>query len=321
MTHAFVKKATKIGMPFFFSLSLTATQPLFSDTCEQEARLLETAAVVLNDPFDLPKKPFTWTSFPRVIDEVIPTPRQAQEIADDQASTQNLNEYFQQYQHEIAQFDLPKKLFTWTSFPRIIDEVMPTPREVQEIAQNEKTTECLDDEGQPPVHCLIQFRAARFFYASRTFRNVYGLSGTNYQVEAGFPITRSFEAWTNVDSSYKNKKRHDYYHFRTQVWIKTISLGLKFVQPLSHFCDLYLGLGAAYGRVTIKNQIHVKNRRAWEKKSKNGIGAVFKLGARYSLTETIFVDLFADYLIQRVHYARHVEVGGLKVGIGIGLKM
>ncbi len=77
---------------------------------------------------------------------------------------------------------------------------------------------------------------------------------------------------------------------------------------------LYLGLG-------INNAlVYVHNHDDYVKKHvrKDWIGGVAKLGIYIEPINHLFVDVFADYLYQEIHFASWQQIGGLKVGCGIG---
>lgn len=161
----------------------------------------------------------------------------------------------------------------------------------------------------------IQFRGAAFFPASKRFREVYGHAGANYQIEASTKVNSSLEAWVNLDWYMRN--HHIIQSCSSRVKIANFSLGLKYVHTFTDYLDGYLGLGPSLGWLSIHN-------RSWfmsQRRSRFALGAVFKGGLRLYVTKNLFLDLFADYLAERVHFNNHhVQIGGLKTGVGVGVR-
>lgn len=50
-------------------------------------------------------------------------------------------------------------------------------------------------------------------------------------------------------------------------------------------------------------------------------GGVLKSGMYVWINQCAFVDLFVDYLYQPVHFETHVDIGGVKVGAGLGVEI
>ena len=166
----------------------------------------------------------------------------------------------------------------------------------------------------------IEIRGAAFFPASHRFREVYENIGGNYQVELSTSTCicqREFNLWANFDWYSKKNKKHDCCDYYTRVEIPTISGGLKYYFPCTCFCsnfDFYLGLGVTYSRIHLKSESCCVK----EKKCKDSIGGVIKSGINYYFCRNFFLDVFVDYVYQPVSFHKHVDVGGLKVGGGLG---
>lgn len=166
----------------------------------------------------------------------------------------------------------------------------------------------------------IEVRSAAFFHTSSKFRTVYGDVGPCFSVEASraLPIFNCFcapyEAWVNFDWFAKEKKQKDCC-CKSKVQIQNISLGLKYVYSRCERFDIYIGLGASGSEITLHNKSFCESERV----CKRIIGGIIKIGARQYLSHCIFSDIFADYLYQPVRYQRRVDIGGLKVGLGIGV--
>ena len=165
----------------------------------------------------------------------------------------------------------------------------------------------------------VEIRGAAFVPVSSKFRDAYQDVGPNYQVEVASQIDCCWpvELWTNFDW-YSKTRKHECY--KTRVQIPTVSSGLKYMFQTLCFCpDLkfYAGLGISFSRVYLKNESCCTEN---DKTSKFSVGGVFKSGVYYEFCENFFLDVFADYFYQPVCFHKHVDVGGLKVGAGIGIR-
>lgn len=78
-----------------------------------------------------------------------------------------------------------------------------------------------------------------------------------------------------------------------------------------------MGAGPSFGRIWLKNKPHYRED---ERTTKTVFGGVVKSGIYYTITDCLFLDLFVDYLYQPVHFDKHVNIGGVKIGAGIGVK-
>lgn len=161
----------------------------------------------------------------------------------------------------------------------------------------------------------VEFRSAAFFHSSERFREIYGNSGTNYQLEASTKLYDYLDGWTNLDWFSKQGKS-DGFNNPTRVNIVNISIGIKFPYQFSEQFTAYIGIGPSFARIWLKN----KSRCSRETVSKFATGGILKIGIYYFITTNVFIDLFADYLYQPVNFKTRVDCGGFKTGAGLGIK-
>ncbi len=161
---------------------------------------------------------------------------------------------------------------------------------------------------------LMQMRWSSFFPVSKRFREIYGHRISDFQIEISRDIEGPYSGWVNFD--WLTKQRHVGGCCRTRVRLRQISFGLKWAYPFLDCMDAYLGFGPSLGKITLHN----KSCCVRQRKSKYLIGLMVKSGVRCYISEEIFIDFFVDYLLQRVHFDHHLEVGGLKAGIGFGVR-
>lgn len=161
----------------------------------------------------------------------------------------------------------------------------------------------------------VEIRSAAFFHSSKRFREIYGNVGACYEFEISTKLHSCCDAWTNFDWFSKHGKS-DGFSDPTRVSIANISLGLKFPYQFSEQFTAYIGIGPSLSRIMLKN----KYQSGTENTSKLAVGGVLKTGINYSIYKNVFVDLFFDYLYQPVNFETNVDIGGIKTGIGVGVK-
>lgn len=164
------------------------------------------------------------------------------------------------------------------------------------------------------IKCEI--RSAAFYHSSNRFREIYGDVGVNYQLEASTCLNPCLDGWINLDW-FSDDATIKECHARTKANIASVSFGLKYPYQ---FCDKfigYIGVGPSISRIWLKN----KNQCEHEKVSKLAFGCILKTGIYYFINCNVFIDFFADYLYQPVHFEKRVDIGGIKTGIGIGIQL
>lgn len=162
----------------------------------------------------------------------------------------------------------------------------------------------------------IEFRSAAFFHSSERFREIYGTVGTSYQLEASTKFYDCLDGWANFDWSSEHGKSVGF-NDPTRVTIANISLGIKIPYQFSEKFTAYIGIGPNLSRIWLKNKSQFSGH---EDISKLAIGGILKTSIYYFITRQVFIDVFVDYLYQPVHFETHVNIGGIKTGIGIGCK-
>ena len=163
-----------------------------------------------------------------------------------------------------------------------------------------------------PIH--IDGRVAAFYPTSHLFREIYSDCLAAYEVEAGKAFWNNYEIWGDV--SWLSAEGHTKtFHNKTRFRNTNFSLGGKYLWDLCDCTQLYFGLGINAAYVHVHNDSHHVKRNV----HKNGVGGVVKLGIYAEPIDHLLFELFVDYLYQRIHFERHVEIGGFKFGGGIGL--
>jgi hypothetical protein len=166
----------------------------------------------------------------------------------------------------------------------------------------------------------IELRAAAFLPASHRFKKIYGDLGTSLQLEAarGLKNCKYLEVWENLEWIFMHGKP-----IRscgsTKIDIVNISLGLKTIgKVISNTVYLYVGLGVDFGVISLNNHMHCGPERLKQHKTSSAWGGIGKMGAQIFLRPGLYLNAFGDYLYLPVAYHRTVDVGGWKIGIGLG---
>ncbi len=158
----------------------------------------------------------------------------------------------------------------------------------------------------------VEVRAAAFFPASSRCREVYGNVSPDFQIQAAASYCGCYEVWTNVDCFYHYRRQNSCCN--SSETVINGSVGLNYVIPFCGCMDAYAGIGAAFGHIILKNETCCRDERV----SKYAFGGVLKSGMRYYFDNCVFVDLFFDYIYQPVHFHKTIDVGGPKLGLGLG---
>ncbi len=161
----------------------------------------------------------------------------------------------------------------------------------------------------------MEIRFAESLHSSDRFSKIYGNWGASYEVEASTQLPYCIDGWCNFDWFSKHG-RSEGLDNPTRVQIATVSLGVRFPYQFCERFTGYLGIGPTISRIWIKNNSECSRGKT----SKLLIGGVLKSGVIYSLCGNIFCDFFADYIYQPVHFETQVDIGGLKLGAGVGIE-
>jgi len=164
------------------------------------------------------------------------------------------------------------------------------------------------------------------YHPTHKFRKIYGNWMSQYQIEGSRKILQDWKLWTNA--TWMQKKGHsEGLHNDTKLYLIPLSLGLKRSFCFNDQFQLYLGAGASYAFLHIRDH----SSHVIKHSSKQGFGAVFKSGIYFPFANCFFFDLFADYLYQPFHFSkrhhsprveRHsINAGGWSLGIGIGVRL
>lgn len=172
-----------------------------------------------------------------------------------------------------------------------------------------------EEEESPADHELkntFQVRVDAFFPASHRFRDIYGTVAPTYEIEASRKLNSFIDGWVNFDWFFKHGEAGC--HTPTKITVANGSFGIKFPFKISTHVKFYVGLGPTFAGVWLHNKSHCNHEHV----SKFSFGGIAKSGFIFSINKHVFFDLFADYFYQPVHFKNHVNLGGLRAGLGLG---
>lgn len=205
-------------------------------------------------------------------------------------------------------------------------------------------TDCIPD-CECNTDWTLEVRGAYYQPSSKQLRKVYSSCLLDYQVTVAKRVHPFCEVWGEFDWTVKEGKAHrlaDYYDYRfkdkTKLSIIPISLGLKAIYSIFPFIDIYAGAGVSYSFLIIKNHCEGDysywgySHSPFKKEiNKSGFGGLFKAGFQIAMSESTFLDFFADYTLQRFHFSKHesdsgrsvfkhhLDCSGFKFGAGFGV--
>ena len=161
----------------------------------------------------------------------------------------------------------------------------------------------------------IKVRGAAFIPTSKLFRCIYGKAGGCFEIEGAVSLCDYGQLWANFD--WFSKCGHSIgFCNPTHIQVPSFSIGLKGVYDVSDCTSLYLGLGPNFSKIRIKN----KSLCGVDCCSKGAVGLVIKSGVDFDVCDCVFVDLFVDYLYQPVKFQCRENVGGVRIGAGLGTR-
>lgn len=163
------------------------------------------------------------------------------------------------------------------------------------------------------ANMALEFRTGAFLPSDHRFRDIYGDAKVCYEVEASTDLCGDIDMWTNFN--FFTADGHVRNCGSSRIHIYSIAVGPKMDFCLTECVNLYAGIGLSVASTKIKN--HSCNK---ESVTKASWGGVLKSGFNIALYECVFLDLFADYVYQPVSYHRRTNVGGFRLGAGIGAK-
>lgn len=175
------------------------------------------------------------------------------------------------------------------------------------------------------AYSTIEVRTSAFFPMSHHFREIYDDVGIDYEVEIATTIPCTcIELWANFDWFSEDGHPKGSCNGRTEIEVANLSAGVKASCPICGCLYAYLGIGPTFGWVWVDNKWDCcdssRCKRNKDKDERFAVGGVLKTGFNYYFTQCFFLDLFADYFYQPVHFHHDNchDIGGFRLGAGLG---
>jgi hypothetical protein len=187
----------------------------------------------------------------------------------------------------------------------------------------------------------LEVRTACFSPTEKKVRDIYSCAWIDFEVFVSKQISQYWQVWGEVDWTIKkgHSSRGEFgFKDRTRAWILPVSLGLRFVYPVTCRISAYAGGGLSYSFLKIDNRCEDYRNYSFYSSSpfknhiyKNGLGGIAKVGLLIDTGDNTFIDIFADYIWLNFHlghhhlfeeriFGRHFNASGFKFGGGFGIK-
>ena len=158
-----------------------------------------------------------------------------------------------------------------------------------------------------------EFRMAYFQPCNRHMRKIYSRERYDLEAELSKDLHSNVQIFANVSWFHKYGKSVGLRE-KTKIKFIPISVGLKYVEPLNYYWNLYIGLGPNYTWLKVVNQSKFVRPHV----HKQCFGATAKFGIDYKIREEFIIDFFVDYLFIPMRLKGVYNIGGFRAGIGVG---
>lgn len=157
-------------------------------------------------------------------------------------------------------------------------------------------------------------RVGGFFPTYDLFRDIYGKQMLIWEIQSSTKIHQHFDIWANFDFLSKDGASVGFREY-TKIEISNLSFGSNYTFKINEKMRGYLGLGLSPALLWLKNY----SLTFKEKFFRIAYGAVGKSGVQIFFPDRVFLDFFVDYLFEMIHFDKWKQLGGVRVGGGIGL--
>ncbi|MBS0585210.1 MAG: outer membrane beta-barrel protein [Verrucomicrobia bacterium] len=162
----------------------------------------------------------------------------------------------------------------------------------------------------------ISFRSAYFYPTGKLERKIYNSPIFDIELEGFYSLSHKWGLYLNVAYLEKNG-RSDGLNLKTKMRMAPINFGIEYIYGLTDKVSFYVGVGPSLNFISL----HDNNPIGKKHTKKCCVGASTKSGFYYDLSNNFFADLFVDYLYIPAGFKNTSNVGGLRAGIGFGLKL
>lgn len=162
-----------------------------------------------------------------------------------------------------------------------------------------------------------ELRVGPHFPSSRLWKGIYGDVAPNVQFQISRTWCKPLEMWANADWVTKSGRSIGLKD-PTQVNLLNISAGLNVLFPVYRKNIFYVGAGPAWGNIWLHNQSSLSGS---EHVYRSVFGGVVKSGLYIPCGCRCYFDIYVDYLYEVIQFQTPVDLGGVKTGIGFGIRI
>lgn len=179
-------------------------------------------------------------------------------------------------------------------------------------------------DALPLFTTRTEARIAYFQPTSSKVKKTYSDGWLDYQLELSQDLLLGLQAWGGVSWSYK-QGHSTKTGSKTNLHLIPTQLGLKYAFSILPRTQLYVGVGACYSYLHVKDHSpHVHHST-----SKGAYGGIFRSGFYLRFSECFLFTAFADYFYQNFHFSHSkrnpsiergsLNLSGYKTGAGFGM--
>jgi outer membrane protein W len=184
---------------------------------------------------------------------------------------------------------------------------------------------CMDFSPCVDASYDASFRVAGYIPLNKRVKKIYSNTWSDFQLEFNKNICQNLSVWINGQYTANNGESYGYSEAPTKIRLIPVSIGLKYNYEIVPCLNIYLGAGAAYSWLYIRDDYEYVH----EHTHKQAWGGLFKLGFQYNISECFFAEVFSDYLLQRFKFSgsdsspyverRDANMDAVIVGAGVGI--
>lgn len=177
------------------------------------------------------------------------------------------------------------------------------------------------------VDFSVEGRVSYYHLTSKHLRHSFGNGWADYEVQVSTPLSCDWKIWASVNG-FSREGRSSSDHLQ----LIPINIGLKYYFPFTYPFQLYISGAASYSFMRVKENsyyFHID-------KHKSSFGGLLEGGFDYPVWEGLFVNFFVQGYFQEFDFHNpefisvygspvttipkdiHVDLSGLKIGVGLG---
>jgi outer membrane protein W len=169
----------------------------------------------------------------------------------------------------------------------------------------------------------INVKVGAYFLLGSRASEIFGSALPAFTLEGNARVFKNLNIWLGASYLFGNGTAIGS-HDKTHLNFVPISLGLKYVYPISPFVDAYLGAGPCYSFLNTRDHSSFVHKKV----SKENWGAIVKSGLIYKYNNNLFFEGFINYTYQKFNfrntsndpfvYRNDLDLSGIELGVSVG---